>query len=76
LSWTTNKRFTDWAQVFPNAGCTVTLVDRLIHRCECIDIDADSYRAKEAKEREAARRAGPRGQAQVAPNESQRSRRP
>jgi DNA replication protein DnaC len=52
---TTNKRFTDWAQVFPNAGCTVTLVDRLIHRCECIDIDADSYRAKEAKEREAAR---------------------
>jgi len=52
---TTNKRFNDWAQVFPNAACTVTLVDRLIHRCECIDIDADSYRLKEAKEREAAR---------------------
>jgi len=52
---TTNKRFKDWAQVFPNAGCTVTLVDRLIHRCECIDIEAESYRFKEAKEREAAR---------------------
>ena len=52
---TTNKRFTDWPQVFPNAGCTVTLVDRLIHRCECIDIEADSYRFKEAQERKAAR---------------------
>ena len=50
---TTNKRFADWTQVFPNAACVVTLVDRLIHRCECIDIDADSYRLKEAQEREA-----------------------
>ncbi len=51
----TNKRFADWPQVFPNASCVVTLVDRLLHRCECIEIDADSYRLKEAKEREAAR---------------------
>lgn len=51
----TNKRFADWPQVFPNAGCVVTLVDRLLHRCECIDIDADSYRLKEAQERQAAR---------------------
>lgn len=51
---TTNKRFAEWPQVFPNAACVVTLVDRLLHRCECIDIDADSYRLKEAKEREAA----------------------
>lgn len=51
----TNKRFAEWPQVFPNAACVVTLVDRLLHRCECIDIDADSYRFKEAKEREAAR---------------------
>ena len=52
---TTNKRFADWPQVFPNAACVVTLVDRLLHRCECIDIDAESYRLKEANEREAAR---------------------
>jgi len=52
---TTNKRFVDWPHVFPNAGCVVTLVDRLLHRCEYIEIDADSYRIKEAKEREAAR---------------------
>ena len=24
--------FGDWNQVFPNAGCVVTLVDRLLHR--------------------------------------------
>lgn len=50
---TTNKTFSDWAEVFPNAACVVTLVDRLIHRCEQIVIDADSYRLKEAQERTA-----------------------
>ena len=48
---TTNKTFAEWAEVFPNAGCVVTLIDRLIHRCEQIEIDADSYRAKEAQDR-------------------------
>jgi hypothetical protein len=33
----------------------VTLVDRLIHRAEVIDIEAESYRLKEAKELNAAR---------------------
>ncbi len=51
---TTNKRFAEWAGVFPNAACVVTLVDRLIHRCEVIEIDAESYRLKEAEERKAA----------------------
>ena len=36
--------------MFPNAGCVVTLIDRLVHRCEQIEIDADSYRLKKAKE--------------------------
>ena len=31
---TTNKAFGEWAQVFPNAACVVTLVDRLMHRAE------------------------------------------
>jgi len=52
---TTNKAFQEWAHVFPNAACVVTLVDRLVHRCEQIEIDADSYRAKEAAERAAAK---------------------
>ncbi len=51
----TNKAFTAWSEVFPHAACVVTLVDRLIHRAEVIDIDAESYRLKEAKELSAAR---------------------
>ena len=46
----TNKAFADWGEVFPHAACVVTLIDRLIHRAEVIDIEADSYRLKEAKE--------------------------
>lgn len=48
---TTNKPFSEWPDVFPHAACVVTLVDRLIHRCEVIPIEGQSYRAKEAKER-------------------------
>jgi DNA replication protein DnaC len=51
----TNKTFGDWGEVFPNAACVVTLVDRLIHRSEILHIDAESYRLKEAKERAAQR---------------------
>ena len=52
---TTNKPFQQWADVFPNAGCTVTLVDRLVHRSEIVEIKGDSYRLKEAKERSASK---------------------
>ena len=55
LLLSTNKAFTEWSEVFPHAACVVTLVDRLIHRAEVIDIEADSYRLKEAKELNAAR---------------------
>ena len=48
---TTNKPFGEWGEVFPNASCVVSLVDRLVHRSEVIAIDADSYRLKEAMER-------------------------
>lgn len=48
---TTNKPFAQWNDVFPNATCVVTLVDRLIHRSEIVSIEGDSYRLKEAKER-------------------------
>ncbi|XXZ41181.1 ATP-binding protein [Sorangium sp. So ce327] len=51
----TNKAFSDWGQVFPHAACVVTLVDRLIHRAEVIEIEAESYRLKEAKELSAIR---------------------
>jgi DNA replication protein DnaC len=51
----TNKPFSQWGEVFPHAACVVTLVDRLLHRAEVIDIEAESYRLKEAKELSAAR---------------------
>ncbi len=40
-------------EVFPNAACTVSLIDRLVHRCEVVAIEGESYRLKEAKARAA-----------------------
>ena len=48
---TTNRPFSEWNEVFPNAACVVSLVDRLVHNAEIIQITGDSYRLKEAKER-------------------------
>lgn len=48
---TTNRPFAEWGEIFPNAACVVSLVDRLVHNAEIIAIDGDSYRLKEAKER-------------------------
>jgi DNA replication protein DnaC len=53
---TTNKPFAEWGEVFPNASCVVTLVDRLVHRSEILQIEGDSYRHKEAQERTAIRK--------------------
>ena len=52
---TTNRPFGEWNEVFPHAACVVTLVDRLMHRGEAISVAGDSYRAKEAEERTAAK---------------------
>jgi DNA replication protein DnaC len=70
---TTNKAFSEWGEVFPHAACTVTLVDRLVHRSEIIEIDGESYRAREAKERAAAKAASRR---KKAPTRSTRSASP
>ena len=52
---TTNRAFAEWGEVFPNAACVVSLVDRLMHRAEVVRIEGESYRAKEAQERLAER---------------------
>ena len=52
---TTNKPFSEWNDVFSSAACVVTLVDRLIHRSEIVQLDGESYRLREAKERAAQR---------------------
>lgn len=64
---TTNKIFREWGEVFPNATCVVTIVDRLIHRSEIVNIKGESYRLKEHKEAEARQRKArkrPRGKSQ------------
>jgi DNA replication protein DnaC len=47
---TTNKPFAEWGEVFPSATCVVTLVDRLVHRSEIVNVAGDSYRLKESQE--------------------------
>ncbi len=53
---TTNRPFSEWNEVFPNAACVVSLIDRLVHHAEIIQIEAESFRLKEAKERNEQRR--------------------
>jgi signal transduction histidine kinase len=48
---TTNRPFAEWREVFPNAACVVSLVDRLVHNAEIVAIEGDSYRLKEARDR-------------------------
>ncbi len=48
---TTNRPFAEWGEVFPNAACVVSLIDRLVHHAEIIHIEGESYRLKEARER-------------------------
>jgi DNA replication protein DnaC len=50
---TTNKGFKQWGDIFPNAGCVVTMVDRLLHKSETVVIEGESYRQREAMERAA-----------------------
>ncbi|MDE0855167.1 MAG: ATP-binding protein [Nevskia sp.] len=50
---TTNKAFSEWNEVFPNAACTVSLIDRLTHHSELIVLEGESYRVKESRERAA-----------------------
>jgi hypothetical protein len=52
-----NIPFKDWNNVFPNAACVVSLIERLVHNAEIVDIEGDSFRLKEAKERQARRAA-------------------
>jgi len=54
---TTNKGYRQWGEIFPNAGCVVTMVDRLLHKSETVVIEGESYRQHEAMERAARKEA-------------------
>jgi DNA replication protein DnaC len=47
---TTNRPFAEWSEVFPNAACVVSIVDRLVHHSEILVIEGESYRMREARE--------------------------
>jgi DNA replication protein DnaC len=53
---TTNRPFKEWNEVFPNATCIVTLLDRLLHHADVTVIEGDSYRKRESEQETAARR--------------------
>lgn len=58
---TTNRPFAEWNEVFPNAACVVSLIDRLVHHSEIIAIEGESYRMKEAQEQAVKRRTTKKG---------------
>jgi DNA replication protein DnaC len=70
---TTNKAFAEWGEVFPNAACVVSLIDRLMHRAELVRIEGESYRHKEAEERQARRRSERAAKASVPPTRKAKS---
>jgi DNA replication protein DnaC len=70
---TTNRPFSEWNQVFPNATSVVALVDRLIHRIEVVEIEGESYRLKESRERQA-RLAAERSAARVRKRDSKKAK--
>lgn len=57
---TTNRPFSEWREMFPNAASVVALLDRLTENCELVHIVGDSYRAHMAKQRREQREAGKR----------------
>jgi DNA replication protein DnaC len=53
---TTNRPFKEWNQVFPNATCLVTPLDRLLHHADVTVVEGDSYRVRESEQETAERR--------------------
>lgn len=49
LVLTSNLAFSAWGSVFPNASCATALVERVVHHCDIVTIEGDSYRLREAQ---------------------------
>jgi DNA replication protein DnaC len=48
---TTNLEFKDWTSVFGTQQLTNALLDRLVHRCQILPMNGESYRFKESVRR-------------------------
>jgi DNA replication protein DnaC len=53
---TTNRLFKEWNEVFPNATCITTLLDRLLHHADVTLLEGESYRIRESQREAAARK--------------------
>lgn len=69
---TTNRPFAEWGEVFPNAACVVSIVDRLVHHSEIIVIEAESYRMHEARQRAASKKRAAKEQRTATPTRKNR----
>jgi len=54
---TTNLEFKDWTSVFCTQQLTAALLDRLIHRCQIVQINGESFRFKESVRRKKSKEA-------------------
>ncbi len=52
----TNRAFREWNEVFPNAACIATPLDRLTHHADVTVIEGRSYRIRESEQEASARR--------------------
>jgi len=55
---TSDLGFGDWGQVFQGDRMTAALLDRLTHRCEIFDMNAESYRFRESMKAKKGRKTG------------------
>lgn len=46
---TTTKSFNEWRDIFPNASSVVSIIDRLLHHSNIVNLEGQSYRLKESK---------------------------
>jgi DNA replication protein DnaC len=56
---TTNLAYKQWGSVFNEASCLGALVDRFAQHCHTVDIDADSWRNKQAQLRAKSKKTPP-----------------
>ena len=51
---TSNKGFTDWQELFGDPVIATAILDRLLHRCQVVNIKGNSYRLREYQRRKEA----------------------
>lgn len=50
---TSNKSFSEWEELFGDPVIATAILDRLLHRCQVVNIRGNSYRLKEYQQRAA-----------------------